>query len=142
MRRLLLVAAAMLTLVNSTKAEMLFTCGASEGKSYILPGQIVPEGWHDDGISGGSFSFLTLEDGSLDMVFSDATGLTISARGDGGKVSLISAINNTAQFVVYYPSTGVVGTYTIFADLGVVAWTEVKAATPIRKMSAFIAPCS
>ena len=145
MRMLLLVAVAMLTLVNPTKAETLFTCGASQGKAFYLSGPHVlgdKSGWADDAISGDSFSFLTLEDGSLDMVFSDATGRSYSARGDGGTVIAIYADTEAAQFVVHYPSTGVVGTYTIFADQGLVLWTEVKAATPIRKMSAFTAPCS
>ena len=144
MRVLLLVAAAMLILVNSTKAEMLFNCGASEGKTYFLPGKHFPDdkaGWVDNGIDG-SFSFLTLEDGSFDLIFTDATGRSMSTRGDGGKVSLVYAADTMAQFFVHYPGTGVAETYTIFGELGLVAWTQVKAATPIQAMSAFIAPCS
>ena len=145
MRKLLLVAAAAVTLASPAEAETLFTCGASQGKAFYLPGPYVPDdktGWTDDGISGGSFSFVTLEDGSLDYVYSDATGHTYSARGKGGEVATLYAGNNTVQFVVHYPSTGVLETFTVFADSGLVAWTQVKAAAPIQKMAAFVAPCS
>ena len=43
-------------------------------------------------------------------LFSECAGSRFRTFGDGGKVSVIYTGNNAAQFVVYYPSTGVVGT--------------------------------
>ncbi len=131
-------------LAQTAQAETLFTCGASSGYGYFPPGGLVPEadaGWQEDAISSGSFSLVTLEDGSADIVFSDTRG-TYSTRGDGGQVVVTYTAPDAIQVVTFYTETGVTETYTFMIDLKLLMWTQSKAGTPVPKIAAFTASCS
>jgi hypothetical protein len=139
-----LVLSAALVSPTATKAETYFTCGASEGYAFYPPGGLVPEGevgWHEDAISGGGISLVTLEDGSSDIIFSDTTG-SYSSRGDGGKVIATYITEDVAQVTAIYEETGVIETYNFMPTQKLVMWTQSKVGTPILKIAAFTAPCS
>src|SRR5687768_9923772 len=67
-------------------ADVVATCGASEGWGYYVPGGSNPDQnpeWVKDAISKGSFQLIRSGD-DFDIVFTDSTGGTVSTKGDGG----------------------------------------------------------
>ena len=132
-------------LAQEAHAETLITCGASDGYGYYPAGGPVSEadaGWREDPISVGSISLVTLEDGSPDIVFSDATGKSFSSRGDGAKVVVTYETPETIQVVSIYTETGVVETHIFMIGVNQDMWTVSKAGTPIQKVAAYTASCS
>ena len=106
---------------------------------------MVPEGnagWQEAAIPSGSFSLVTLEDGSADIIFSDQTGRTYSSRGDGGKVVVTYITDEVIQAVSIYTETGVVETFTFMFSRRLAMWTQSKAGTPIPLIAAYTASCS
>ena len=72
------------------------TCDGAVGTSYTFEGGIAaivgrtPEPWkHDDGIPNGSFVLIKNVD-DYDIIITDATGSTVSARVDGAQVYTIA----------------------------------------------------
>jgi len=69
-------------------AKVLTRCGASNGVVYFFPGALVPReqaGWKKDGMSTGDIQLIT-NGNELDIVYTDGTGGTKSARADGFEV--------------------------------------------------------
>jgi hypothetical protein len=65
-------------------------CGASEGYAYYPEAGLLPiapnkdgAGWQKDGIKLGRIT-LSLVGDKFDVLYTDATGAVISAKGDGG----------------------------------------------------------
>jgi hypothetical protein len=75
--------------MNSKPAARKIRLIASDGLAYFPPSRLVPReksGWLDDRISKGSFQLVQSGD-DYDIIFTDASGGTLSSKGDGGRVS-------------------------------------------------------
>jgi hypothetical protein len=101
----LLLAALLLALTAPSVADVLATCGASDGYGYYPETAVVSKkdsGWQRDGISKGSFQLIMSGD-DYDIVFTDASGGTLSARADGGHVSATTESGGNLLVLVLYP---------------------------------------
>jgi len=140
--RMLLVAA--LVMVGSVgRAEIVATCGASEGWAYYVPGGLAPAGkpeWVKDQISSGSFQLIRSGE-DFDIVFTDATGRTLSAKGDGG--SIVGFATKDGNVVVYILYEMLTENYVFWLSQKqpTLSYSQAKFATPIRKHSLLVAPC-
>ena len=77
--------------VSSANADVVARCGALEGYTFVLEGPLVKKedsGWEHGGVTGGSTSIIFL-DNRFDIIFSDTTGTTRSARADGAEIHLL-----------------------------------------------------
>lgn len=128
---------------NVVNAEVVATCGAGEGWAYYVAGGLVPDaksGWVKDKIGGGSFQLISAGD-EYDIIFTDSTKRTLSAKGDGGNVSgFLTDDGNVIVQVVY---TSLVETYIFWLSQKdmTVSFSQAKFGTPIRKHSLMVAPC-
>jgi hypothetical protein len=124
---------------GTASAQVLFSCGASSGYSYYLPGGIIgldDAQWIEDGISGGGIQLL--QDGAnFDLIYTDAFGGR-SAKADGGQVIGYPA---DAGFLVIVAYPNVIETYQFNTEVDKVAWTQNKLHPASRKMAAFVADC-
>lgn len=87
------------------RAEIVATCGASAGHAYYPPSALVPKdksGWLEDSISKGSFQLIR-NGADYDIVFTDASGGTVSSKGDGGSIAAVTDKNGNLLVNVYYP---------------------------------------
>lgn len=128
---------------------ILTICGESKGDAYYFEGGLVGPGqggWHQDGISGGSFTLL-ITDNKLDIIFKDATGNTYSHLKEGDTVRLISANKDVNTFLVISENAArdTVEHY-LFAlnqyGVGTVAWGTIRSNDTIKKSSLMTARCS
>lgn len=125
-------------------AEIVATCGASRGYGYYIPKGIVEtkdSGWTEDAISGGSFQLIR-SGVDWDVIFTDASGGTLSSRADGGQTSGSVTPGGDIVVQVVYPST--IETYVFWLSLEepVVTWSQAKAGSFIPKHSLLVAPCA
>lgn len=129
---------------TNVQAEILAVCGASKGYAYYLPSALVPDkdaGWTEDAISGGSFQLIRSGD-NYDIVFTDATGRTLSTKGDGGEILGMENGKGDLIVTVLYPH--VIETYAFwFSSSGplIATFSQVKHETPIAKHAVFKASC-
>jgi hypothetical protein len=139
---------ALLTSGTGAQAQdVLAECGASTGRAYYLTPQ--DQGWVDDGITGGSLRFTADGSGNPNIIFTDATGLTIDAAADGAQLLFSRLDSDRAEFgvVAIYASTGVVETYNVYQLPGGhrrLLWTSNKPRTGpigITKVAAYSAVC-
>lgn len=124
-------------------AEVVATCGASKGHAYYIPGQNVPveeAGWTADGVSKGSFQLIRSGD-DWDIVFTDASGGTLTSRTDGGKVSAIISKNGDVIVQIVYAVS--IETYVFWLSLKkpVASYSQAKFAALIQKHGLMVAPC-
>ena len=139
----LLVAAIAATLVMPCTAEVVATCGASEGWSYYIPGPLVPEkesGWFKDGISKGSFQLIRSGD-DFDIIFTDAFDRTISARADGADV--VGFPNAKGDYIVsvMYGVTFETYIFWLSQKAPTVSYSQAKFGADLQKHSLLVAPC-
>jgi hypothetical protein len=126
------------------RAEIVATCGASEGYGYFIPKRLVlpaESGWEGEKISKGSFQLIRSGD-DWDIIFTDATGGTLSSRADGGSVSaVITEEGDTVVQVIY---GGSVETYVFWfsLDVPVVTYSQAKFGMPVPKHSLMVAHCT
>jgi len=126
------------------QAEILAVCGASEGHAFYIPGPLVPEkeaGWLEDKISGGTFQLIRSGD-DYDIIFTDATGGTLSAKGDGGEIIAFKSSRGDLIVTILYPLA--IETYAFwFSSSGplIATFSQVKHSTPIAKHAVFKADC-
>lgn len=105
---------ALLLVPFSTKAETIFACGPSQGYG-VYWSELQPEKdfvFGEDKISQGSFSLVKTED-EYDIVYSDASNKTNSARAEGAQVVVSQAGTNFIMVTVIYPEQ-TVETYHFF----------------------------
>src|SRR5262245_35124213 len=88
MRDVMGIALLALSLLSTARAEVLAVCGSSKGWAYYVPGGISPveqSEWTEDKISSGNFQLIRSGQ-DYDVIFTDASGGTLSAKGDGGEI--------------------------------------------------------
>lgn len=136
-----LAAVAVAGMATSARAEVVATCAASTGTSYILSGGLVDQaqsGWVEDGISGGGIQLVRSGD-EYDIFISDASGSTFSARADGASVLLIGDPPEGPIILAVYSKASEV--YQFRLDQKVVVWTQAKFSGMVDKGSLFVAQC-
>lgn len=116
----------------------VYACGASKGRSFISNGQ----GWQDDGIANGVL-ILKRRGEEFDVVMSDASGATFSAREDGAQVTGRTS-DGAVQVLAVYPLL-TIETY-LFSKpergRSTVAWTSSKQSSgPADRASVFVSSC-
>jgi hypothetical protein len=138
-----------LIISSAAYAKDIAVCGASEGYSYFPEAGLLaaPESedagkWKTDAISSGRLT-LSRSGDRFDLLFTDATGAVISARGDGGEVVRVGQTADAITVVVNY-SGSLVETYTFIKAAGgaEAIWSTNKYGTLIPKIGAYRAPCS
>lgn len=106
LRTLAAAAAAFVACSPAAASELLASCGAVAGHAYYPNNGVIQEkhtGWTEDRISSGNTTLVRRDDGTLDLLFTDSTGASISARGDGGEVLLLRQAGSEAAVIVAYP---------------------------------------
>jgi hypothetical protein len=133
---------------DQASAKILTRCGASNGVSFFFPGPAITaeqSGWQKDGVSGGSLQLLA-NGNEYDVVYTDATGGTRSARADGFEVIGVNQPQTGFLLVFAVNAQGGVMEHWLFRldgfGAGTVAWGTLKASGPIQKSSLFSAKCS
>jgi hypothetical protein len=127
------------------RAEVLATCGASDGYAYFPPGPLVPKdesGWTPDGISKGSFQLIRSGD-DYDIIFTDTTGGTLSAKADGGLITTTASEHGNLLVIVLYPSK-TLETYVFWFSVKAektVTYSQAKYGATIPKHSLMRASC-
>jgi hypothetical protein len=94
-----------LLITATAQADVLATCGASEGHGYYPHSRVVSKedsGWQRDGISKGSYQLIRSGE-DYDIIFTDATGGTVSSRADGGHVTAVKDGTGNLLVLVIYP---------------------------------------
>jgi len=139
------IGAVLVMLATSARAEIITRCGASTGYGYYFTGTVVPQskaGWSKAEISKGEI-LLILAGDQPDIVFTDATGGTQSARSAGAEVMFLPAATGFKLVLLVYPK-GAVDHYLFQLDHagnGTVAWGNVKAGGLLQTSSLYVAKC-
>jgi hypothetical protein len=123
-------------------------CGTSIGMAYYQEPK--DEGsWEDDRLTGGRYVFATDQADKLHVLYRDSGGSWVDEAKDGAKVVEVQryAEGRDVQAVVFYPGSGVMGTYSVntLPDGGRwLLWTANKAHTSmgITKAGAYRARCA
>lgn len=132
---------AVLLISTQSSARTLITCGASQGYSYYFAGKLIPKdksGWVKDGFSKGKIA-LTLSGKTVDILFSDATGMK-SASSNGAKVVTLDTSKSSVTVLVLYPKeTAEIYTFNLVKKF--VLWSQQKYGNSIQKGAMFVASC-
>jgi hypothetical protein len=141
-----IVVAVLLMLCVGANAQTVTECGRSDGYSYYFAGGAVPadkDGWTTHGIDDGRI-ILNFTNGQPDLLIKNAAGSTVSVMQTGGQISVRKAINGLIALTVFYDDTAMTEDYVFQLDAagkGTVAWTVIRTATSINKMSLMTAQC-
>lgn len=139
------LAFALAVVAFTANAEIVATCGASEGRSYYIPGGLVTAkdaGWADEKISKGSFQLLRSGD-EYDIVFTDSTGGTLSSKGDGATTTGFYDQAGNLVVIVMYPES-LIETWVFWLSVKterVATYSQARHHAPIRKHSLLRATC-
>lgn len=146
-RREVRVAVLLLALVVSFaaagRAEVLVECGASQGWAYYTAGGVIAPadaGWAEDRITGGKTALLfdgTNAQSPFDVLYTDSSGGTRTAKSDGLSVTLL-AIDNAGMLVLVLGDK-LVETYH-FTNEGLIL-TQSKHNEMILKDGIFVSDC-
>ena len=123
-------------------------CGAAAGRGYFLEGGGITSkdsGWQNESISKGQTLLVLTGPNSYDIVFTDATGRTISSREDGATIIVIGAVADRLTLLVNYPEMNVETLMFVLdtAGKGSVTFSQARygEAAPFRKHSLLYAQC-
>jgi hypothetical protein len=133
----------LLMLCAGVRAQTLTECGKSDGYAYYFSVPADKGGWTKDGISGGRI-ILNYINGEIDLLIKNATGTTASVKQDGGKIFARKTNNGLIALTVIYEDVGITEDYVFQLDNrgdGTVAWTAIRTAGKINKMSLMTAQC-
>lgn len=139
----MIVAAMAWAMPGDSSAEILALCGASDGYAYYLPKNLSkPDdaGWTDDAISTGSFQLIRAGE-DFDIIYTDTTGHTLSAKGDGGSISGI--VTEDGDVVVQVIYERVIEVYVFWLSLAdpVATFSSAKFGTIFPKHAVMAAKC-
>lgn len=142
MKRVLLLVIGILW-VTEAQAQVVMTCGSSEGHGYFVAGGAVPQaeaGWHSDNISGGKIVLLK-QGAEFDIEIRDAQG-SFSSRSSGAMVVALADTPAVVVVLVVHPA-GATEVYQFRRGPSnrKVVWTHMKYAGLVDKVSAYHAPC-
>lgn len=130
---------------SASFSEVLAVCGSSEGHAYYAA---VPEtpakaaGWQADRITAGSFQLIR-SGTDYDIIATDSTGGTFSAKADGGVITASRDAKGNLLVVVIYPGK-VLETYIFWfgsKSERVVTYSQAKHASTFPKHSLMRSTC-
>jgi hypothetical protein len=130
---------------GTSLAEVLATCGASHGHAYYVRGPFVEakdSGWTEDKISKGTLQLIRSGD-DYDVIFTDSTGGTLSAKGDGASTAGSFDDRGNLLLIVMYPGKSV-ETYVFWFAVKTektLTFSQAKYGAPIAKHSLLQATC-
>ncbi len=143
--RAVLLAAVLVALAVSVRAETITRCGASSGQGWYFAGPAVPQseaGWSEDTLSTGEF-LLIVDGDKPDIVTTDVAG-TRSSRADGALAIFVPGTKSGFKVVLLVYPAGVVEHFLFQLDRagnGTVAWGTVRGGGLLQKSSLFVAKC-
>jgi hypothetical protein len=82
--------------------------------------------------------------GEADLLVKNATGSTVSVKETGGKIYVRKTLNDLIGLTVFYGDNAITEDYVFQLDdrgNGTVAWTVIRTAASINKMSLLTAQC-
>ncbi len=128
-------------------AEIVTRCGSANGVSWYFAGVAVSRddaGWHEDAIEDGELQLIVSGE-EPDIIFTDATNRTRSARAEGGFVTFLGgAPDEYLVVLVAYPANATIEHYIFNVDgagNGYVVWGTARAAGLIQKSSLMRSDC-
>lgn len=126
-------------------AAVVTRCGGSAGVAYEFPGlSDRASGWQKDSIRKGGIQ-LIVSGTEADVVYTDGSGGTKSAKGDGFLVMPVPQPNSTRRLILgIHPDTGVVEHWLFDLDgsgNGTVVWGTIRGGTMFPKSSLMKADC-
>jgi hypothetical protein len=131
---------------DGARAQTLTECGRSDGYAYYFSDGLITadkSGLTKDGIDGGRI-ILNFINGEIDLLIKDTTGTTRSVKQDSGKLIVRNSNNGLIALTVFYEVGTLTEDYVFQLDdhgNGTVAWTSVRTAGNINKMSLMTAQC-
>ena len=129
---------------SNASADIVATCGESNGWGYYVPGGMSPTQepeWVKDGISKGSFHLIRSGE-DFDIVFTDSSGGTVSTKGDGGTIAgEVTQDGDVVVFVAYPKGAFETWVFWLSSKKPTVSFSQAKHSTGIRKHSLMVAPC-
>ena len=145
--RLILTLVLCCTALSAASAQTLTECGKSDGYAYYFSGGLVPAdkaGWKKDGIDGGRI-ILNYINGEIDLLIKNAIDKTASSvKQEGGKIVARKSNNDLIALTVFYDDGRATEDYVFQINAqgdGTVAWTAIRTAGKINKMSLMTAQC-
>jgi len=150
MRALCVVASvgALITGLGQAHGETIAICGASFGKSYYLDNPLLPKssgGWRDDSINPGRLQLIRDGASNFDVLYTDASGGTRSARGEGFDVHRLVTVEPYRYVLIGVHRTAATIEHWIFEldvyGRGVVVWGTIRGDPPLPKSSLMKAEC-
>lgn len=132
---------------TSAYGEVLVSCGASEGRAYVIEGGLVGPGqggWINDQISGGTLEVVK-QGADYDVHYYDATRRSYSARQDDG-ATVVPLRETPAELVILvaYPNRPLGGTTEVYQFRPLdreVVWMQMKYGGAVNKTAVFYARC-
>lgn len=143
MKPRLFVAILALACVATAQAEVVATCGESQGQVYFPPNSHGKDfnGWHNDGFSGGSFQLIR-SGTAYDVVFSDAVGNANSIKADSVGLQSWHDADGNVFVVARYPER--VETFVFWLSRSkspVASFSIARAGDLLDKHGLYVAPC-
>ncbi|WP_206861295.1 tyrosine-type recombinase/integrase [Lysobacter changpingensis] len=92
----------------SAQAADVASCSDPVGQGYFPEIGLIGKkdaGWSEERITGGITKLVKTGESDLDILFVDARKDIVSARDDGGRVSLLTKGENAFSVIVVYPGT-------------------------------------
>lgn len=124
---------------TSASAETIITCSGGSGWAYYFDNSDTSGGqWVEDGMSKGSVTLVTLDDGA-DMIIQDAIGI-ISARSQGATVTVLKVSDPFITVLVDYHS-GAVELYTFNLRDRKLTWSQHKFGVAFDKGMTLVGDC-
>ena len=133
-------------------AAVIAACGAQRGQAYYPAAGMVPKnkaGWTADQFSGGYTTLTQDAKGEYDVVFHDATGSTLSARSETGRVMEVRrSANEVAVAVVYASGARAIEIYSFIretdgkAKMLQLSSRGLSAELAVPKAGVYVADCS
>jgi len=131
------------TISLSAFAEIVASCGASKGHAYyVSKGLVQPKdsGWTEDAISEGSFQLIRSGE-DWDVIYTDASGGTLSARADGGVTSGFVTDDGDVVLQIIYGKSVEVYVFWLSLKAPMVSYSQAKFGSPVPKHGVLVAPC-
>lgn len=148
----LTISVVLVVTATTAGAATVAVCGAQKGKAYYPAAGLVQkgkDGWTEDQITGGSTTLTRNSKGELDVLFRDATGITTSARDDGGEVvQLRKSANEITVLVAYRVGAEAVEVYSFIREVDgkakmlQLSSKGLSAAIAVPKAGVYVANCT
>jgi len=137
----------LLATTGAASARDVAVCGNSVGQGYYPAAGLSAIAnktgkWDEDNITSGRITLSQVDQDGFDILFTDATGVVVSAKGDGATVVRVGQNDFSIAILVVYPLLTETYTFLRSKDGPEVMWTTNKHSTPVVKVGAYRAACT